>query len=461
MAHGIFSEAVTRFNKGQSPLQNNQIIAWAAIQLQSDAAATAGQLIDGKLIPEQVSGRASLYPPIRIAVDFINHRLGLKLTPEAMARLLCNVEFRVDVSSEQLEVSAPFWRTDIELREDIVEEIGRLYGYDKLPISLPRRDIVPAIRNHSLERKNRIRSVLAAAGANEVLTYSFVHGKLLERVSQHPDQAFKLSNALSPDLQYYRFHALPSILDKVHQNIRAGYSAFALFELSKGHSLLHQSDDPDGLPSESEYLDLVYAASSSGSGSALYSARRYLDRLADAFGVSLTYQAMEQSELPTNEPYEVPRSAVVSIAGGPELGIIGELKSSVQAALKLPDYTAAFTISPEVLSEHLPSLTKRYQALSKYPKVEQDICFKVDGLLPYQSLYDVVCSELLAAKPDESHIEVRPLDIYQRDDDQAHRQITFRVSLTSYLQTLRAQDLSVLLDALSVRAGATLQAERV
>ena len=125
-------------------------------------------------------------------------------------------------------IYVPFWRTDIELPEDIVEEVGRLYGFDKLPRQLPMRSIKPAPRNPRRQLKQAIRQSLSRAGANEVLTYSFSHERVLKNAEQDPSRAYRLSNALSPDLQYYRTSVLPSLLDKVHANIKAGHDEFML-----------------------------------------------------------------------------------------------------------------------------------------------------------------------------------------------------------------------------------------
>src|SRR5207253_378194 len=98
-------------------------------------------------------------------------------------------------------------------------------------LDLPRRSITPTAKDSLLNLKSLVRQALSQAGANEVLTYSFVHGNLLEKVGQDTSKAFKLSNALSPDLQYYRLSLTPSLLDKVHMNIKAGFDEFALFEI--------------------------------------------------------------------------------------------------------------------------------------------------------------------------------------------------------------------------------------
>jgi len=237
MAHGIFSDAVTRFNKGQSPLQNLAVLADIVRAIQElTAARLASALIDDNNVAAETQARNALYPPIRLTSSYINDRLGLALAAETMATLLKNVEFSVDYDETSLTVKAPFWRTDIELREDIVEEVGRLYGFDKLPLALPLRPLTPASQDDLLELKQTVRTVLSQAGANEILTYSFVHGKLFDNVGQDKALAFKLGNALSPDLQYYRLSLTPSLLDKIHLNVKAGYDQFGVFEIGKAHT---------------------------------------------------------------------------------------------------------------------------------------------------------------------------------------------------------------------------------
>ncbi len=240
MEHGLFTDAVTRFTKGQSSLQCGVVLAKIVDEIH--------QYADGKVASKMIDDKRNVKPldPVKVNAHFINQRLGVDLSAADIKKLLENVEFKVDANNDELTISAPFWRTDIEIPEDIVEEVGRLYGYDKLPLDLPKRDLTPAAKDPSLALKSQIRAKLSKSGANEVLTYSFVHGDLLDKVGQDKKNAFQVANALSPDLQYYRLSLAPSLLEKVHPNIKAGYDEFALFELGKAHIAGKEETGPAG-----------------------------------------------------------------------------------------------------------------------------------------------------------------------------------------------------------------------
>ena len=139
MKYGLFTEAVTRFNKGQSPLQTDRIIAKATQEILQ----VAGGEIASKTVDVKGNLKDTPHKAVTVSADFVNARLGTKLTLRDIAKLLENVEFKimsVPADKTRLHVMPPFWRTDIEIPEDVVEEVGRLYGYDHLPLVLPTRD---------------------------------------------------------------------------------------------------------------------------------------------------------------------------------------------------------------------------------------------------------------------------------------------------------------------------------
>lgn len=464
MAHGLFTDAVTRFTKGQSPLQNLAVLARIVEHVREDAGGrVAGKAIDSNHVNAKVRERGSLYPPVRTSAEFINARLGLELSAADIKKLLENVEFTVETEGKELVVVAPFWRTDIEIPEDIVEEVGRLYGYDRLPLELPKRELTPAPRDALLDAKAVIRNRLVKAGANEVLTYSFVPGSMLDKTGQDRAEAFEIANALSPDLQYYRLSLMPSLLEKVHPNIKAGFEDFALFEIGKTHSA--DLKDSEGLPGEFECTALVVTAEDKlkKPGAPYYQARAYLEAMVD--GVELTFKPVTKDAMkyPIVQPYEPSRSALVSVKDGDFLGIIGEFKPGVARALKLPQFTAGFEIDTTVLQ---PLIQKgpAYRPLSRFPSVKQDITFKVKAELAYQELYDFL-NETLAAGSGTGSLKIgawiEPLDMYQKSGDEAHKQLTFRVTAVSDDRTLTDKEVGKLLDDVAAAAHKKYGAERL
>ena len=455
MRHGIFTDALTRFNKGQSPLQNPYILD-LLIKSVRDVAG-------GEVASHIFDQSADLKPHVgvKVTIDFVNKRLGLQLSADEAATLLRNVEMEVNVKDKELTVVPGFWRTDIELAEDVVEEIGRLYGFDKLPRELPLRSITPVTPNKVFESKRSIRDKLSRLGANEVLTYSFVHENILKRAEQDVVEAYRLGNALSPDLQYYRTSLTPSLLAQVHSNIKAGHDEFVLFEIGKAHG--KSEVDDSGLPKELGRVAGVYAAgqksAKSRQGAPYFVMKRYVQELCS--GRDLAYTPLKDAGYKDHKlfqqmiaPYDPNRSAVIH--DGPRLiGVVGELKQSVVKAFKLQEYSAGFEL---FLSAFETTEYIAYRLLSRFPSVSQDISLKVSRHVTYASVMDVI-SESVKANDAELLIDIEPVSIYQPEDDN-HKTVSMRLRVTHYDRTLKDDDVSRIIDAIADLAAQKIDASR-
>lgn len=457
MAHGLFTDAVTRFTKGQSPLQTKAVLC----KMTEDVQRMAGGKVASSVYDEFNAHEPTV---VQVSTSFVNERLGLSLSSADIMSLLSNVEFQVGESEGLLTITVPFWRTDIALPEDIVEEIGRLYGYDKLPLELPGRSITPVQKNQLYETRATIRRILSKAGANEVLTYSFVHGDLLKKVGQDPERAFELSNALSPDLQYYRLSLTPSLLDNVHMNIKAGHDAFALFELGTAHHNDQLADD--GLPIERTRLGFVLAANEKavrqGEGAAYYQAKHYLMHLLQQLGITGTVvfePLVDDTDVSATVYYAPGRSATVRV-GSLIIGRVGEYKRSVQRALKLPDYTAGFELGLKPLAEVMHD-SVHYVPLPKFPSITQDITLRVSNDIPYQQVHDCVQNALLAVQPAHVRSVLHPVSRYQAATEGTYTNSTFRLEIASYDKTMRDSEVTELLNDVTQVALDTIGAERV
>lgn len=442
MRHGVFTDALARFNKGQSPWQNDRVLSL----LMQSILDVAGGHQASPVFDE--SAELSPAKPVDVSADFINRRLGLKLTDNDIKHLLTNVEIKV---ADSLEIQAPFWRTDIELKEDIVEEVGRLYGFDKLPRQLPNRSMKPARPDALMSLKSAIRQQLAEAGANEVLTYSFVHGNLIDRSGQDRSHAFELTNALSPDLQYYRLSLMPSLLSKVHMNLKAGYDRLALFELGKAHIV--GAVDESGLPREDELTALVVAFDDKlqSAGAAFYQAKRYLEALAQT---QLDYRPIPETfeQFDIVKPYQPGRSSAV-YAGDKFLGLIGEFRAEVRKALKLPQYSAGFELDTAALAGLVGNIN--YRPLSKFPGTARDLTLLVGEETDYAEVAKVIASSLADS---QLLSEFKLINIYRAEAADV-KNLTFRVYLTNPTKTITTDEANHVVDKIVEQAKAQLKAE--
>lgn len=462
MRHGVFTDALARFNKGQSPLQNAAVLK---LLMNMVGGVQASEVFDLKKISDEFDDYFDgKYTPANIDIDskFINERLGLKLSENDICGLLNNVEIKSHGPEEELDyicIQSPFWRTDLELSEDIVEEVGRLYGFDKLPRELPHRSIKPAPKNPRRELKNAIRQSLSRAGANEILTYSFVHERILKNAEQDVIQAYKLSNALSPDLQYYRLTVLPSLLDKVYANIKSGHNEFALFEIGKGH-LKSKGLNKEGLPIENNYIDLVYTSKKDKPGAPFYVTKKLINNLGKDLGVKFEFEKIvNQIDKQILAPFDIDRSSLIRIDNGDIVGLVGELKQSVIKNFKLPQYISAASIDIDILQKNMSkNIGDSYHPLSKFPSTRRDISIEIDSAVSYKDVLNVVKNSL--QKQDDEFISIRLVDIY-RAKDSSFKTITLNISMTNYNRTLTATDASRIVEninkAVSVKLNGSIK----
>jgi phenylalanyl-tRNA synthetase beta chain len=456
MRHGVFTDALTRFNKGQSKLQNDRVIGQLMTLIQEHACAQQASEVHDVNDLTSTTDRGTLTGELQVDGRFISSRLGVDLTLDQMASILRRVNFAVypaEHNETTLCITAPFWRTDIELTEDVVEEVGRLYGYDKLPRELPQRSTKPVSRNTFRVLAETVRQALARAGANEALTYSFVHERVLKTAGQDPDDAFKLANALSPDLQYYRMSITPSLLDKVHGNVRAGYDEFALFEIGKSHSKA-AAPGADGLPVEPGRIALTYTSKKAAEGAPYFKAKRLLESVADALGLTVTYKPLPVgSRLVVAAPFADGRTArVIDEVSGQVIGIVGEYSPSVRKGFKLPEYSAGFELLTEGLLLAAAAPRMKYRPLSKYPSVERDVCFEVESDVVYG---DVVEALVQSLKQRDIQSQPEPIDIYQFDDK---KRITLRIEVLSYEETLTNEAVNTVVEAVATQVAAQIGA---
>ncbi|MBR3115652.1 phenylalanine--tRNA ligase subunit beta [Candidatus Saccharibacteria bacterium] len=399
MAHGIFTEAITRFTKGQPPYQTMMV------------AKDCAEMLSGGF---KVIGGADEYPNpeqpivVKVTTDEINQLLGTDYDDTKIGQTLENVGFQVKEKGGQLEVHVPEWRTDIHIKEDIIEEVGRLLGYDNIEPTLPLHGT--AEKNRLLELKKQIRRTLARYGANEVLTYSFVSGRLLEKAGQDVKKSYKIINSISPDLQYVRQSIVPSLLDKAYVNQKMPVDKFAMFEINEVYSKTWGMND-ENVPVAKVSLGFVLAERKNNE-TAFYKAKKYAAKLLQELNIPVEF-VPKQSKLEAGEPFEPVRTADIMV-GGQCIGVVGEFKNSVRNEFKLAPYLAGFEIV---------DIDTLLTNMSDVRKIKFGSYKTEDLTVTTEKSYAETLKEVQAKYPEA---EIMPLSIYQALG-QKTKNLSFRI----------------------------------
>jgi phenylalanyl-tRNA synthetase beta chain len=405
MAHGIFSEAITRFTKGQPPYQCLRVAEAAAEMLSYRFKVSAvADTLEKPIESDEVE----------VSVEEINGLLGTEYDERLITKTLQNVGFKVGLPK----VVAPSWRTDIHIKEDVIEEVGRLLGYDNINPVLPLHGT--AEKNDFLELKTKIRNILSSFGANEVLTYSFVSSKLLEKAGLDTKNSYKIINSISPELQLVRQSIVPSLLDKAYMNQKLPVDKFAIFEINKVYQKTWGIDS-ENVPVEKSQLGFVLAERKT-QGTAYYKAKYFVEELLKTLGISFEIKPLK-STAAEFKPFEKKRAAEI-VANDVTIGVVGEFRSSVKRSFKLNDFLAGFELDFDKILELCsstirvdlePVLDKRDLTVET-DKSYGEVITKIKEILAKNNLVAKI-TPLAIYQPEEiKHISVH-LEFKQKIDD--------------------------------------------
>ena len=426
MAHGIFSEAITRFTKGQPAVNTIPAIKDCLVKLGVKSGAELGFADSLKQDLSEIQ--------VAVKVSEINQLLGSHYDEALIIQTLENVGFKVVSDSGNLLVTAPLWRTDIHIKEDIIEEVGRLLGFDNLPLSLPVRPFIGAEKNAMFELKTTLRNLLSLElGLHEVLTYSFISKKLLERVGENTEDAYEITNSISPELQLFRTSITPSLLEKVRENQKAGFADFSLYEMNqvtrKSLGLIS-----DQTPKMQHHLAVVSTAD-------YYYSKQILENLADKLGLNFEIQAFTDGE---DSGYFEPKRAAKIFLSGTQIGCLGELKNSVKTALKLKEVSSLELDLESLLGQK--AADKRIKEFSRFPAVNRDLTVKISEEKPF-ALVENAIFEVLKSQP-SLVFHLTATSIYQAEGADT-KNLSFHLNFASTEKTLLSEEISAIMNSIN------------
>ncbi len=415
---GLTSDASQRFGRRVDPELTVKAAARAA-HLMAELGSGSVVPVIGDLYPGRQPQRVVVFDPAYAA-----RVLGVEIPTDEIVRILTSLEFQVSglddggepetLKPETLNVTVPSLRLDVTRPVDLVEEVGRIWGYDRFPTTLLRDELPPQRANPRLEGAERVRDLLADCGLDEVITYSLVNiedeGKLRPQgpassppksggtarlSSPKSEGGLRVLNPLSAERVYLRQTLLPSLLHTTRENLRF-LDRVAVFEIG---AVYLPVEGPSGLarplPNEPLCLGMVmtgpretrsWLGGQDSTPMGFYDLKGVLETLLAGLGLEGMF---EPGDHPAFHPG---RCAQVSVGGG-VVGVMGELHPLVLEAFDLPAQpVGALEFDLEVLLAQAIAVGKvrTMQPIPRFPSVSQDLAVIVDEDLPAHVLEEAI-----------------------------------------------------------------------
>lgn len=441
---GLRSEASARFEKGI----DEEVLLPALARAVSLIVEWTGGVAASDVIV-QGDGHRRQPAPIVVRPSRVCDVLGFDITVAQMCDICLRLGFAVDGDESTLRITPSTRRPDVTLEEDMIEEFARLFGYDRIPSTLP---IMPLAAGHLTDAqqvRRIVRQTLMGFGMQEVWTYALQSPQVAHRLrlpDDHPHaQTAPLLNPLSDERQELRTLLLPSLLDVASYNAKRQQDGFALFEI--GTVFAPRALPVRELPQEERRLIGLFAGLESvqdprqaARNYDFYDAKAHLQGVFARLGIEdVTYQKAAH-------PYLHGGIAADVILGGETIGYLGQVHDLVAKAFDAP-VCMVFEISFDALIRQ----AKRALAvtpLPRFPAVERDLAFVVSRSLPVQKLLDAIRS-----KAGEQLVSVRVFDVYEGERVRENeKSVALRMVFRDTAKTLGEEDIAARIDAIIAEA---------
>ena len=393
--YGLQTDASTRFERGVDPAQQERAIERATALLESITGGDAGPL----LVAESAA-RLPGRKPVRLRHSRLESLLGMRLQSTEVEKLLTRLEMELHPDGEDWSVVPPSFRFDIAIEEDLVEEIGRMVGYDNIPVTSGQNATRLGTATEQRVDADAVSDLLVARGYSEVVTYSFI-GEPAQRTIDADAVPVRLANPIASDMNVMRSSLWPGLLDAARRNMSRQQPGLRVFEIGR------QFANEEGNVNETNVL----------AGLAL--GRQWPEhwdlaaRDVDFFDVKADVEALlnltrreaefafEAGRHPALHPGQTSRI----LARGEAAGWLGSLHPELQQRFDLKNQAILFLVELDaVLEAGVPSVRQ----VSKFPSVRRDLAVIVDENVTVQSLVDLV-----RAEAGDSLASVAVFDLYR------------------------------------------------
>ncbi|TDM10639.1 phenylalanine--tRNA ligase subunit beta [Macrococcus lamae] len=426
---GLRSEASSRFEKGIAPERVNMAVDRAAFLLQEHAKGNvlAGVVSAGEL-PE-------LEVMVQITTDEVNDLIGFDLSNTEIKNIFERLGFDSQVDGDSFNVHVPTRRGDITIKEDLIEEVARIYGYDELPSTLPVTSSNKQVGLTAYQAKRRaVKHLLEGLGLNQAITYALVSEEKAQQFTNKSHDTVKLMMPMSADHAVLRQSLLPHLIDAVQYNNARQMKDVALYEIG---NVFHGRGDTQ--PVEIEKLAGIITGNFSatewqGKVEAVdfFIIKGIVDALSEKLNVTFSYERADMTELHPG------RSANV-LMNGEVVGVIGQLHPIVERAQDLKA-TYVFELNLQRILEE-PSAVK-YHMIPKFPGISRDIALEVDRSRSTGELIEVIMNT------DNKYLQrATVFDVYEGEHiAEDKKSVAIRMEFLNPEDTLKDADIQPIVD---------------
>lgn len=369
------SEASSRFEKGIATEFVNEAVDRACYLLETYA--------NGQVLSDNVAqgDLGSFVTPINISVDKVNNTIGFELTAEEIESIFVQLGFETTMNNNELTVKVPSRRKDITIKEDLIEEIARIYGYDEIPSTLPVFEHVTHGALTDKQAKSRIvKETLEGAGLSQAINYSLVDKERAQDFALETRDTIGLLMPMSEAHSTLRQSLIPHLIDAVAYNVARKNADVRLYELGN----VFFGNGEGELPDEVEYLSGILTGDytvNTWQGKKeeidFFIAKGIVDRIAEKLDIQFDYEAGEIAGLHPG------RTAIVKL-NGETIGFVGELHPKVEK-----EYDLKRTYVFELNYDKLMSVSVgyiNYRPIPRFPGVSRDIALVINRDVPSATL---------------------------------------------------------------------------
>lgn len=364
------SEASNRFEKGLDPNRTYMAIERACTLLEKYA--------NGKVVTGTVKYDTTNKEDKEIDITFqnINDVLGTTIPNEEILNVFRKLGFTYTVKGEKVTVKVPTRRLDISIKEDLIEEVSRIYGVDNIEGKLP---VVP-MKKGSYDRTQReIRNKMIALGLNETLSYVLINDKEVDEYTLDKFEPLKLLDPITEDRNTLRYSMIPSLYKIYEYNNARGQKDVSIFEIGKG---FYKKGEVYG--EDTKLCSLMTGKYSLGLGNTrnvdFYTIKGVAEEILDYLGYAGRYSFMKK-EMP--KEMNPGQSAYINV-NGTDIGIIGKLHPNVT---KEDIYVLEINLD-ELFQKKVGKM--KYKEISKFPSVKKDVAFVVDRNIVSKDIEKVI-----------------------------------------------------------------------